>query len=478
MNKKLEEKLKALPTTPGVYFHKNAKGEIIYIGKAANLRSRVKQYFQKSRVRDPKTDALVAEIVDTDWTELETELDALFVEAEMVRRYMPQYNILLRDDKSFVYVRINMKDSHPTVMTTRRPLDDGAEYFGPYLSAFSISRALKYLRRAFPYSTHPPTNIPKRACLQVQLGLCPGLEVGVTSIEDYRKNLKQLIRYLKGGRKSLINDLEKAMKAYSKTSEFEKAAEARNRLFALKSLDKQIIFGDREYLDISKDKGLMRLGEILKIGAPRRIEGFDISHMQGTDNAASMVVFVNGVPDKAQYRKFKMRRPGNDDFAHMNEAITRRLSPKNVKLWGLPQLFLIDGGKGQVSAAGAAMKAAGFDIPMIGLAKRYEEIILPGNEFKTPEIIVLPKNDDALMLLQRIRDESHRFAVSYHSVLKRTRQTTSILESIPGVGPTTRKVLLRTFGSAKGVMAATEEEIAEVIGEQKASIIARYKESL
>jgi excinuclease ABC subunit C len=188
----LEEKLKNLPKDPGVYFHKDKTGEIIYIGKAANLRNRVRQYFQKSRTRDPKTDALVSEIVDTDWTVLETELDALFVVAEMIRRYMPRYNILLRDDKSFTYVRIDINSSHPTVSNTRRPLDDGAEYFGPYLSKLGIARALKYLRKAFPYSTHSSTNIPSRACLQAQIGLCPGLEANLTSLEDYRRNLRMI----------------------------------------------------------------------------------------------------------------------------------------------------------------------------------------------------------------------------------------------------------------------------------------------
>jgi excinuclease ABC subunit C len=224
-------------------------------------------------------------------------------------------------------------------------------------------------------------------------------------------------------------------------------------------------------MDISKDRGLVRLGEILNIEPPRRIEGFDISHMQGTDNVASMVVFVSGVPDKSQYRKFKLRLPGNNDFAHMDEAITRRLSDKNVKAWGVPELFLIDGGKGQVSAARAAMEKAGYDIPMIGLAKRYEEIIVPKTGDYPYEVVRLVHRDEGLMLLMRIRDESHRFAVSYHSVLKRTRQTTNPLEAIAGIGPQTRKQLHRHFGSTKGLMQATENEIANVVGKSKAKLI-------
>lgn len=478
MTEKLQAKLKELPTSPGVYFHKDAAGEIIYVGKAANLRNRVRHYFQKSRSRDPKTDALVNEIIDTDWLTVETELDALFLEAEMVRRYMPRYNILLRDDKSFTYVRINIKSNHPTVSYTRHPLDDKAEYFGPYVSKVGISTALKHLRKVFPYSTHAPTNIPKRACLQAQIGLCPGLEVGLISLEDYRRNLRQLMTYLRGSRVKLMSDIEKLMAEAAKNQNYELAATYRNKLNALKSLEKKIIFGDRELHDISKDVGLTRLAETLNLERPpRRIEGFDISHMSGTDNVASMVVFTSGVPDKSQYRKFKMRLPGNNDFGHMTEAITRRLSDKNVKLWGLPDLFLIDGGKGQVGAAYAAMKACGKSVPMIGLAKRYEEIILPiidendTSKIVDYNVIVLSHSDDALKLLMRVRDESHRFAVSYHTVLKRARQKTNALEEIPGIGPQSRKLLQRHFGSTKAVFEATELDIAKVVGDAKAKVI-------
>lgn len=474
MNKALENKLKDLPKTPGVYFHKDKTGEIIYVGKAAVLRNRVKQYFQASRVRDPKTDALVAEIHDTDWTEVETELDALFLEAEMIRRYMPKFNILLRDDKSFVYVRIDIKSKHPTVSFTRRPLDDGAEYFGPYLSKFTIQKALKYLRKVFPYSTHPPTNIPKRACLQAQIGLCPGLEADLTSIEDYRKNLKQLIRYITGKRKTLINEFEKEMNQQAKSKNFEAAAKLRNKIYALKNLNSKIIFGDRENMDISKDLGLIELGSLLKIDPPRRVEGYDISHMQGTDVVASMVVFVAGMSDKSEYRKFKSRVQINDDFLHMREAMQRRFSEKNIKAWGKPDLILIDGGKGQISSAVTTLNELGIKIPAIGLAKRYEEIIIPKEENSKDlqfEVITLPRNSNALMLLQRIRDESHRFAVSYHSSLKRSRQTTSILDQVPGIGELTRKKLIREFGSAKAVVEADESKLSAVVGIKKAKAI-------
>jgi excinuclease ABC subunit C len=475
----LQDKLAGLPKGPGVYFYKDKSGEIIYIGKAAILRNRVRQYFQKSRAFDPKTDALVAEIADVDWLELETEMDALFVEAEMIRRYMPKYNILLRDDKSFVYVRIDINSSYPSVTFTRRPLDDGARYYGPFLSKFVISRALRYLRKVFPYSTHVPTNIPKRACLQAQIGLCPGLEADMTSLPDYRKNLSRLILYMTGKRKKLINEMEKQMKPAAKEKNYEEAAALRNKLFSLKKLDNQIIFGDRESLDISKDRGLVELSQLLHIDIPRRIEGFDISHMQGTDTVASMVVFVAGVPDKGEYRKFKSRIKGNDDFAHMREVMTRRFSETNTKKWGKPDLILIDGGKGQVSAALSALDELSLSIPLIGLAKRYEEIIIP--KLTEPiaknlqyDVTALNRSSDALKLLQRIRDESHRFAVSYHSTLKRGRQNASVLDDIPGIGPATRRKLLRHFGSVSALSGASQPEIQKLIGKSKASVLAKH----
>lgn len=484
------QRLKELPAEPGVYLYKNRQGKIIYVGKAAVLRNRVRQYFQKSRTPDPKTEALVAEIESVDWITVDTELDALFLEAELIRRYKPRYNILLRDDKSSGFIRVDYNSKHPTVTVTRRPLDDGAKYFGPYFSVHSVKKALLYLRRAFPYSTHTGP-MPRRACLQYHLGLCPGLEEDKTSLQDYRNNLKRLMQYFKGERQVLIRQVEKDMRAAAKKSEFEEAARYRKQLFALRGLTKQIIFSDKEFMDLSKDEGLADLSLLLGLETPpRRIEGYDISHMSGTDTTASMVVFTNGMPNKAEYRKFKMRIPGNDDFAHMNEAITRRLSAKNVKQWGLPDLFLIDGGKGQLSAAIAARNSADMShIPMIGLAKREEEIVIHNTESLANyagldkhggqskgdfSMILLPKSSHTVKLLQRIRDESHRFAVSYHTVLKRQRQTSSFLDDIPTIGPATRKKLLKAFGSVKRLMEARQWEVEKVVGPKKAVILRQY----
>ncbi|HWB39342.1 MAG TPA: excinuclease ABC subunit UvrC [Candidatus Saccharimonadales bacterium] len=491
MSSKIQAKLAELPKSPGVYFHKDKSGEIIYVGKAAVLRNRVRQYFQASRNRDPKTEALVAEIADIDWMEVESELEALFLEAEMIRRYMPRYNILLRDDKALSYIRIDYDSDYPTVTTTRRPLDDGARYFGPYFSTLAVRQALKLLRRVFPYATKRPIG-QKRVSLHYHLGLDPGLEEGRTSLEDYRANLRKLMAIIQGKRKTIVREVERDMRRAAKASNFELAAKLRNQLFALQGLDKQVIFSDKEFLDISKDHALNELVELLGLAEfPRRIEGYDISHMQGSDVVASMVVFTNGVSDKAEYRKFKTRINKNDDFYNMNETIKRRLSERNRKAWGLPSLFLIDGGKGQLDAALKARdEMQQSQVPFIGLAKREEQIVIDKrrsgislNELSLHKLggfvtesedfilVNVPHNTNVVKLLQRIRDESHRFAVSYHSVLKIKRQTSSLLDDVPGIGPATRKRLIRQFGSLRGVNGASEEELAAVVGKSRAKSI-------
>lgn len=493
MDKVLAAKLAKLPKSPGVYFHKDKSGEIIYVGKAAVLRNRVRQYFQQSRTRDPKTEALVAEISDVDWMQVDSELEALFLEAEMIRRYMPRYNILLRDDKALSYIRIDYDSDFPTVTTTRRPLDDGARYFGPYFSTTSVRQALKLLRRIFPFATKRTPN-QKRTTLHYHLGLDPGLEEGKTSLEDYRANLRKLMAIIQGKRTTILREVERDMNRAAKANEFERAAKLRNQLFALRGLDKQVIFSDKEFLDLSKDHALNELVNLLSIEKfPRRIEGYDISHQQGSDVVASMVVFTNGVSDKAQYRKFKTRLDHNNDFYNMNETIKRRLSERNRKGWGVPDLVIIDGGKGQLEAAIKARDEQGCpSIPFIGLAKREEQVVI--HKFKscvnlnelslhkmggfttvTDDFILvnLSHNSNLIKLLQRIRDESHRFAVSYHSVLKVRRQTASRLDDIPGIGPATRKKLLRTFGSVKGLGEASEADLSKAIGSTRAHSLYR-----
>ena len=524
VNKRLQQKLKTLPRTPGVYFHKSASGEIIYVGKAAVLKNRVRQYFQDSRGRDNKTMALVAEIADTDWIETESEVDALFLESEMVKRYMPRYNVLLRDDKSQMYVRIDMKSEWPTVSFTRNPADDGAEYFGPFYNGFALKKALRYLRRVFPYLTRQRR--PGQSKLDEDLGLSPRLSDGP---ELYKANLRKLISYIKGNRKAIAAELERDMKTAAGLHDFERAADLRNKLRAMQELQRRVCFGDKEFLDISKDKALADLAKLLGLkGIPARIEGYDISHMSGRHVVASMVVFTNGASDRAEYRKFKVSEK-NDDTGNIHQTIFRRLSERNLKSWGRPDLLLIDGGKGQLAAAIKARDERGVTVPIVSIAKREEELLVHkiGSQIDTAFIEYIqsqPRADiaihedgdvyivnlhpsqcnagshsknlrasteqnygehpetenstlattDIVKLFQRIRDESHRFAVSYHTALKRQQQTKNQLEEIPGVGPKTRRKLIRKFGSVTGVSRASIQELSMTIGEQKAKTVVAF----
>ena len=537
MNAALHAKLTTLPRSPGVYFHKSASGEVIYVGKAAVLRNRVRQYFQDSRRRDNKTMALVAEIHDTDWIETESEVDALFLESEMIKRYMPRYNVLLRDDKSQTFVRIDMKSQWPVVSLTRNPADDGADYYGPFYNGFALKKALRHLRPIFPYLTRERR--PGQSKLDEDLGLSPKVSDGPLV---YKANLRTLISYIKGNRKAIAAELERDMKTAAGLHEFERAAQLRNKLRAMQELQRRVMFGDKEFLAISKDRALADLTTLLGLaGEPTRIEGYDISHMSGRQVVASMVVFRNGVSDRAEYRKFKVSEK-NDDTGNMHDVIFRRLSERHIKSWGMPSLLLIDGGKGQLAAAIAARDARGVHVPIISIAKREEEILVhktgsqvglayihqlqaerpngitvyedgdvyvinlhPGQRnagahsknlrgrsagygLEAPQAASIVSEaqptqstsqaataplaaSDITKLFQRIRDESHRFAVSYHTALQRKAGVKSALDSIPGVGPKTKQKLLRQFGSVRGIMRASQAELAAVVGEARAAQI-------
>lgn len=473
MTEPLRAKLKTLPAEPGVYFHRDAKGKIIYIGKAAILKNRVMNYFQKGH-KDPKTRLLVADIADTEWITVGSEVEALFLESEFIKRYKPKYNIDLKDDKNFIYIKISA-DEFPVFSYVRRPMDDKAHYYGPFTSSDAVRRAMRMLRKVFPYVTH--ANWPNRGCLQYHLGLCPGPEEGAITAVEYRKSVRRLELYLKGEQTKLMTSIETDMKRAAKKQDFELAARLRDQLTDLKSFGKQMIFGDTEAFDLSRDQALVGLSERLELkGIPRRIEAFDISHLGGVDNVASMVVFTDGVPNRDDYRRFKMNLTGNNDYAHMTEVITRRFGPKHASEWPKPDLLLIDGGQPQLSAALAVLDGMGLQIPAVGLAKREEEIIQRVHKDENPKLdrydsILLPHTSHVLQLLQRVRDEAHRFAITYQTILRGKRQTSSLLDEIPGVGPATRKILIRRFGSVRGVKLATQEELAAAIGPAKAAIV-------
>ena len=499
MNPRLQEKISNLPLLPGVYFFKDKQGNVIYIGKAVKLKNRVRQYFQSPKHKDLKTKALVSDIADLSFEVVGSELEALFLEAELVRRYLPKYNILLRDDKSVSYIRINYDSNHPVVKIVRRPLDDGARYFGPYLSTTEIRIALKYLRKIFPYSIQSSGS--RKVSLDYFLGLDPGLEENKTSLKKYKSNLRKLIAVIEGKQQLIEKNIEKRMLRAATLQNFELAAKYRNQLSALKNLNNQVMVSSRlSNLEV-KDDSLSQLKEILKLSEiSHRIEGYDISHMQGTNVVSSMVVFTEGLSDKPAYRKFKMTTQQNDDFKNMNETILRRFSQKNISEWGIPNLVLIDGGKGQLDAAISARNLMNMErIPFIGLAKKTEQIVLqikredkkPGSGINIDQkllseingtteksdsfiLINLPLEAPALKLLQRIRDESHRFAVNYHTVLKRKYSVKSILDDIPGIGKSTRIKVLKNFKSIRRLNSVSVDEISAVIGLDKAQKIKNY----
>lgn len=416
MREQLLEKLKTLPAAPGVYFHKNAEGEVIYVGKAAVLKNRVRQYFHKTG-KDPKTTALVREIADTDWIVVDTEMDALFLESEMIKRYKPKWNILLRDDKTVSYVRIDMKSPVPYVSFTRTPQDDRATYIGPFYGKVAIAKALRILRKVFPYYDKPYDG---KKTLNTDLGLTPGIEIGKTTAKAYKQNLRKLRLYLEGGRHKLLKDLEKQMNRAAQDQEFEKAADLRGQLFGLRELQKKIVFSDKEFLDISSDQALTELQMLLHLpDPPRRIEGYDISHQSGTNVVGSMVVFSNGASDRSEYRKFKLRNQKNDDTANLHEIIERRLKHQE---WPFPDLIILDGGIGQVNTVKDLL--AKHNIPVIGRDKSGDHSRNAAVEIIVPQLdgyksLSLSTNSHIAKLISRIDDEAHRFAITYHTLLKR-----------------------------------------------------------
>ena len=413
MNEALKAKLKTLPSAPGVYFHKNEQGEIIYVGKAAVLKNRVRQYFQKSE-KDPKTEALVKEIAMTDWLVVDTEMDALFLESEMIKRYMPKWNILLRDDKTVSYVRIDMKSEIPYVTMTRNPEGDDAEYIGPFYAKRTVSDALRILRKVFPYYIKPYDG---KKSLDTDLGLTPGIEIGKSNPEEYKKDLRKLIKYLEGGRKVLLVEIDKEMRKAAGEGNFEEAAKLRNQLFALKELRKKIVFSDKEFMSISEDEALKQLKDLLGLKeVPKRIEGYDISHQSGENVVGSMVVFVNGASDRAEYRKFKLRNQKNDDTGNLREVLERRLKHEE---WELPNLVILDGGEGQINAVKDLLDQR--NIPVIGRNKSGDHTRNAAVNIVVPEKGIFEINPESHVakLIARIDEESHRFAITYHRLLKR-----------------------------------------------------------
>lgn len=590
--------LSLYPDQPGIYLYKDAAGKILYVGKARSIRKRLASYFNAGP-KHPKTEALLAEFASIDTVVAKTESEALALENAFIKRNRPRYNILLRDDKTYPYIKVTTGEAWPRAFVTRKVLKDGHSYFGPFLPARTCRGAMKMVQRMFQVRTcriEIDGKLP-RPCLYYDMHACLAPCVsGLTTAEAYAEAVQDVLLFLSGRNEELRPRLEEKMKAAADAESYEMAAAYRDCLRTVEELaEKQRVqsvsgedvdvFGEflddgnlavsilfvrggtvldsREYfwerigdpepeefwvallsqyydavastflprevhlpvdvpdealepleawlserrgsrvairtprrgaafdrVRIARDnarqnhvrrfrrvrergeKATLALARALELPArPARIECFDISHLQGAETYASCVVFVDGEPKKDEYRLFRIERPGIDDFASISEAVTRRYAHAAEEGRALPDLLLIDGGKGQLSAALAALDRIGVEMPAAGLAKREEEVFVPGRSAP----IVLPRTNAGLKLLQRARDEAHRFGLKSHRRARGKRALESPLLAVPGLGPSRVRTLLSAFGGADAVLAASEDAIAAVSGKSVAARIARWR---
>ncbi|HEV2074027.1 MAG TPA: excinuclease ABC subunit UvrC [Thermomicrobiales bacterium] len=588
-------RLAALAQAPGVYLMKDASDTVIYVGKAISLRNRVRSYFQSQRNKDPKTRELVAHITDFEVIRTDTATEALILENELIKKYLPKYNVMLKDSKTYPYIRIT-NEEWPRVISTRLIVNDGSQYFGPYTSAGSAYKTINLLNRLFPYrKCDKKITGNDEVCLYYHMHQCTAPCISAVDRPTYMKAIDATAMFLSGRGDEIVTDLEDEMEQASEAWNFERAAELRDRLSAVRHiLERQKIVTaggtNADIIAVSQGAGgdagvqvgFLRNGKIIgseffpmqatlndepanivsgfitqfyedaavtpprlilqhqvpetervmieewladKRGSkvelhvpqrgsqrglvemvaksasenleqarlkflsdemkmtaamteladaldlprmPRRIECYDNSNLQGTSPVASMVVFEDGKPAKKEYRRFNIKTVvGADDFASMAEVLTRRFrrareadEEKEGKWTTLPDLVIVDGGKGQLSAAVAALEDVGMQVPICGLAKENEEIFLPGR----PDPILLPRDSQALFLVQRVRDEAHRFAITFHRSTRSKSAFKSRLDEIPGIGPTRKKALIRAFGSVKAIQAASVEELSAVEG--------------
>jgi excinuclease ABC subunit C len=401
---------KKLPDTPGVYIMKDGGGHILYVGKAGNLRRRVSSYFE--RPHDVRIETLVSKIVEIDYEKTDTALEALILEAELIRKYTPPFNVKEKDDKSFLYIGIT-KEKFPRVLLVRRTDGFSGTQFGPFTSASSAREALKILRKIFPWSTHDPERIGKfaRPCFDYEIGLCPGTCIGAITHEEYIKNIERLKLFLEGKKRRVIVSVEKEMALAAKQLDFEKAAKLRRQAFALKHIRDTALIAERENIVVMPTEQ-SAVENAASQPLPYRIEGYDISNISGTSAVGSMVVFEDGEPNKNEYRKFKIRTVFQpNDVGMLTEVLERRFKHGSQSGWRLPNLILIDGGIAQANAAKKVLMHAGLRIPILGIVK--------GPERKRNDILgAIPKGVMKETLI-RVRNESHRFAINYHKTLRR-----------------------------------------------------------
>ena len=579
----LDDKLSRLPDRPGVYLYRDAKAQVIYVGKAASLKSRVRSYFQESRAPDPKTDALVRQIADLEYIVTDNELEAMMLEANLVRKHRPRYNIILRDDKHYPFLRLTTDEEFPRLLVARRVRNDGSTYFGPFYPATAMRETLRLTRQLFPLRTCSITidGQLERPCIQYAIHRCNAPCTGWETQEGYAQTVRDVKGFLEGKDDDLARRLTDEMETAATEEKFERAAVLRDQIQSLnkvrerqkiistEEVDQDVIGVVRQGSDACVELFFVRKGrlvgqeafffdkvsgwsdgEILSAfvrqfyakavvpapelllseaipeaelvtewlsglagrrvtltapqrgarrefvamaeanaaialqnhllsrddrqqyvleelrralslpGAPNRIEGYDISNIQGTEQVGSMVVWENGDLKKDDYKRFRIRTvAGADDFASLREVLTRRFAKALEQGSVLPDLVLIDGGRGQLNVGLSVLQELGLDwLPVIGLAKQQEEVYVG----ESPQPLALDPTSPALHTLQRIRDEAHRFAITYHKKLRDRRTIQSVLDAIPGIGPTIRTSLLKTLGSARRVREASVAELAAV----------------
>ena len=445
----LIERVSRLPDQPGVYLFRNARGELLYVGKALSLKTRVSSYFHRPHNLSPRIATLVTQIADVEVQQTPSEAEALLLESDMIKRHHPKYNVAFRDDKRYPLLKLT-HEPFPRLLVTRRRKDDGARYFGPYTDAGLLRQALQFFKRVFPLRTC--RTFPSSPCLEYHLGQCLAPCVGWIDEAGYARIVNDVTAFLEGKRDGLLRDLARRMGQAARDQRFEEAARIRDQMHALTSVivakEKSAYAGPLEQLQLA-----LRLPAL-----PRRIEAFDISNIFGAYAVGSMVVFAEGKPLKAHYRHFRIETvQGSDDYQMMREIIRRRYSGSLATQLPLPDLILVDGGRGQLNATLEEVRALSLTLPVLGLAKQFEHIIVPDR----PTPLVLLPTSPVLHLLQRVRDEAHRFAITYHRRLRGTGALRSALDAIRGIGPKRRAALLKRFGTLSRLREAPATDIAK-----------------
>ena len=462
----IKEKVKALPASPGVYIMKDSSGSILDVGKAINLKKRVASYFYPGRMLSDRIDSMAAKVSNIEHISTSSEAEALIYENSLIKQLDPKYNVALKDDKGYPRLKITVNEKFPRLFITRKKIDDGALYYGPFTSAKLLRQAVIMLRQLFPLRRC--LKLPKKVCLYYHIRQCPGPCAGKIDKAGYSDTVSELKLFLDGNRKGLIDHLAKRMIEASGREDFEEAGRLKLRIETLSSInDKTVSYKPIEEVE--------ELKSFLGIKTPiDTIEAFDVSNIMGESAVGSMVSFHKGKSRKSEYRKFKINSvTGIDDYSMMREIVSRRYKRLIDEKKDLPDLILIDGGKGHLAAASEELNKLGLaDIPVIGIAKEFEHIYSKSGG----EPIILPRDSKSLHLLERIRDEAHRFAIGYHKRLRSKDIKISELDGIGGIGPKKKAILIKHFGSVKEIKRSDAEKLSGIKGidERTAKRIIEY----